>query len=180
MADNVYTSTQSMPAWAQPYAQGYLERAQGVADTPYQGYGGETVAGMNPWQTQAYQSLATRAMQGSPLMSQANGALGQQMAQQPQGATKNLLFGQSNPYLGQQIDAAQGDLARNWNNVAKPQWDTSMQKSGSFGNAGVMQANQNAQSDLQRNMGRIGSDMRMADYGTPAISSKHWLQVLTV
>ena len=154
-----------MPAWAQPYAQGFLERAQGVADTPYQGYGGETVAGMNPWQTQALTAQAQRGMQGSPVMSQANLGLTGMMGSQPMGATANPMAAGGNPYLTQQIDSAQGDLARNWNTVQKPQWDTAMQRSGSFGNSGIMEANQNAQSDLQRNMGRIGSDMRMQDYG---------------
>jgi len=70
-----------------------------------------------------------------------------------------------NPYLQTQIDQAQGDMARNWNNVQKPAWDTSMQRSGSFGNSGVMQANQEAQRMMQENMGRIGADMRFQNYG---------------
>jgi putative salt-induced outer membrane protein YdiY len=39
-----------------------------------------------------------------------------------------------------------------------------MQRSGSFGNSGIAQMNQMAQSDMQRNMGNIASGMRMQDY----------------
>ena len=157
MADLISTSSSAMPAWAQPYAQGYLQRAQQVADTPYQAYTGETVAGMNPWQTQAYGAMAQRAMNGSPVMSAANSTL------------QNVIGGgllNGNPQLRSQIDAAQGDLARNWNNVAAPSWGTANQRSGSFGNAGLAMAENNARNDLQRNMARIGSDMRFQNYNT--------------
>lgn len=162
MADT-YTSSTSMPSWAQPYAQGYLQRAQAVADNPYQQYTGQMVADMSPWQTQAYQGIAQRAMSGSPVMSAANGALTGYFGGQSPGATQNPYAG-SNPYLQQNIDAAQGDLARNWNNVAAPAWGSANQRSGSFGNAGLAMAENNARSDLQRNMGQIGSQMRMQDY----------------
>ena len=154
MADTI-TSTTSMPSWVQPHAQGYLQRAQQVADSPYQQYTGQRVADMAPWQTQGLQAQAQRAMSGSPVM----GAANQQLT--------NTISGQNltgNPYLQTQIDQAQGDLARNWNNVQKPAWDTSMQRSGSFGNSGIMQANAQAQQGLQENMGRIGADMRFQNY----------------
>lgn len=162
MADITTSSSTSMPAWAQPYAQGYLQRAQQVADTPYQAYTGQRVADMNPYQTGAFQGIANRAVQGSPVMSAANQAL-PGMFNPTQGATQNPYAG-SNPYLQQNIDAAQGDLARNWNNVAAPSWATANQQSGSFGNAGLALAENNARDSLQRNMGQIGSSMRMQDY----------------
>lgn len=172
MADITTTQSNSMPAWATNYAQGYLGRAQQVADSPYQAYTGQRVADFAPWQQQGLQAQAQRAMSGSPVMNAANAALpgmfqgGGQAAQNQYGpvqAQANPYAG-SNPYLTQQIDAAQGDVVRNWNNVQKPQWDTSMQRSGSFGNSGIAQANQMAQSDMQRNLGQISSGMRFQDY----------------
>jgi hypothetical protein len=172
MADITTTSTSAMPSWAQPYAQGYLQRAQQVADSPYQAFTGQRVADMAPWQNQAYQAQAQRAMSGSPVMNQANAGLTNMMqgggtaAQNPYGpvqAQANPYAG-SNPYLQQSIDSTLGDVTRNWNNVQKPQWDTSMQRSGSFGNSGIAQMNQMAQRDMQRNMGNIASGMRMQDY----------------
>jgi hypothetical protein len=172
MAD--YTSTTSMPAWAQPYAQGYLERAQQTADQPYQQYQGPRVAGFTPWQQQGLQAQAQRAADGSPLMDGASGALQGMYGQPQRGAAANTAgpvtpqanpyAGASNPYLTQQIDAAQGDMVRNWNTVQAPQFDTAMSRSGSPNNAGVAQAAGFAASDLQRNMGRVAGDMRMQDY----------------
>lgn len=156
MADTTTTQNIGLPAFAQPYAQGYLQRAQQVADSPYQAYTGQRVADFAPWQQQAFQAQAQRAMSGSPVMNAANSQL--------QSTISGANLG-GNPYLQSQIDQAQGDLARNWNNVQKPAWDTSMQRSGSFGNSGIMQANQEAQNQLQQNMGRIGSDMRFQNYG---------------
>jgi hypothetical protein len=172
MADITTTQTSAYPSWAANYAQGYLGRAQQVADSPYQAYTGQRVADFAPWQQQGLQAQAQRAMSGSPVMNAANAALpgmfqgGGQAAQNQYGpvqAQANPYAG-SNPYLTQQIDAAQGDVVRNWNNVQKPQWDTSMQRSGSFGNSGIAQANQMAQSDMQRNLGQISSGMRFQDY----------------
>lgn len=162
MADVTTTSTSSYPTFAQPYAAGYLQRAQQVTDSPYQAYTGPMVADMTSYQTGALGGIAQRAMQGSPVMSAANGALPGYFGGQGS-ATQNPYAG-SNPYLQQNIDAAQGDLARNWNNVAAPSWATANQQSGSFGNAGLAMAENNARADMQRNMGQIGSQMRMQDY----------------
>ena len=157
MADLTTTSTSAVPDWAQPFSLGYLQRAQQVSDTPYQAYQGQRVADFNPYQTQAYDLTARRAMQGSPTMSAGNQTLTN---------TINGGYLNGNPYLQGQIDSAQGDLVRQWNNVAKPQWDTSMQQSGSFGNSGVAQAQAMAQEGLQRQLGNIDTTMRGNAYNT--------------
>jgi hypothetical protein len=50
------TSTQQMrlPEWYQKAAKGTLGFAKDVASRPYQPYGGQTVAGINPYQQQAF------------------------------------------------------------------------------------------------------------------------------
>lgn len=188
------TTTQtSLPNWLQPYAEGFVQRAQQVADMPYQPYQGQTVAGLNQWQQQGLTAMGNRAMQGSPVTGWAQYAAtnmmqgqGPQAAQNPMGPVNaaggtapvwsntwnnsqvapgtNPYLGQNNPYLQQQIDNAQGDVIRNWNTVAAPQFDTAMARSGSFGNEGIRQATSLAASDMQRNLGRIATDMRMQDY----------------
>lgn len=157
MADVTTTQNSGFPLWAQDQASGWLKRAQQVADSPYQQYTGQRVASFAPWQDQAYQAQAQRAMSGSPVMNAANA----QLTNTINGGNLN-----GNPYIDSQINQAQGDLARNWNNVQAPAWSRSMQNSGSFGNSGVMQANQDAQNQLQQNMGKIGSDMRFQNYNT--------------
>lgn len=76
----------------------------------------------------------------------------------------NPYLGRDNPYLTDKINAAQGDLARNYNLTTQPAYNTAMVKSGSFGNAGVQQMNENAQLNLQKSMGDISTNMRGQDY----------------
>jgi hypothetical protein len=155
MADYTTTSSTQMPAFVQPYAQGYLQRAQTVADSPYQQYPGQRVADLKPYQPEAAGGMYARGMQGNPTMAAGNTNLQQTLGGQ---------YLQGNPYLQSQIDQAQGDAVRSWNTMAKPQWDTAMQRSGSFGNSGLAQMEQQAASDTQRNIGQIGSNMRFQNY----------------
>lgn len=76
----------------------------------------------------------------------------------------NPYLGQSNPYLQDTIDKAQGDVVRNFNLTAQPAFNAGMVKSGSFGNAGVQELNTNAQKNLQDSLGNISTQMRGADY----------------
>lgn len=147
------TQNQPLP-WVTPYLQDYMSRAQDVANVPYQQSPGNYVGPNQTLQT-AWQATANRALQGSPVQSAAN----QQLTN-----TINGGFLNGNPYLDQTISNAQGDLVRSWNTVAKPQWDKAMQQSGSFGNTGVMEYQQNAQNDFMRNLARIGTDMRFGNY----------------
>lgn len=76
----------------------------------------------------------------------------------------NPYLGQDNPYLQANIDKAQGDLVRNYNLTTQPAYNSAMVRSGSFGNAGVQQLNENAQKNLQSSLGDISNSMRMQDY----------------
>ena len=151
-----YTTTNAPLPWMEPYMQDYLSRAQDVANQPYAASPG-TALDANPYQMAGWQATANRAMQGSPVMGAANSQL------------QNIIGGgfmNNNPYLDSSIANAQGDLTRAWNTVQKPAWDTAMQRSGSFGNTGVMESNANAQNTLQQNLGRVASDMRGNAYNT--------------
>lgn len=149
------TQTSQPLPWMQPYMQDYMQRAMQTANQPYKASPSQYV-GPNQTMQQGWQAIANRAMGGSPVMDAAN-----------QNLTKTLSGGylNGNPQLNSQIQAAQGDLTRSWNNVQKPAWEKAMQGSGSFGNTGVMEAYGDATNDLQRNLGRIGSDMRFQNYG---------------
>lgn len=76
----------------------------------------------------------------------------------------NPYLGKDNPYLTDKINAAQGDLVRNYNLTTQPAYNTAMAKSGSFGNAGVQQMNENAQRNLQKSLGDVSTNMRGQDY----------------
>lgn len=77
----------------------------------------------------------------------------------------NPFLGQANPYLQQNIDNTMGDMARNYNLMTKPNTESSMVASGSFGNSGLQQMQQNQQQNLTDSMGKTAAGMRMQDYG---------------
>jgi hypothetical protein len=83
-------------------------------------------------------------------------------------ATANPYLGVDNPYLTATIDKAQGDLTRNYNLTAQPAFNAAMVNSGSFGNAGVQQMNENSQRNLQGSLGNISTQLRGADYANQA------------
>jgi hypothetical protein len=149
------TTNQPLP-WVQPYMQDYLARSQEVANQGYQQSPG-TYTAPNPYLQQGWEATANRAMQGSPVMGAANTQL--------QNIIGGGMMGQ-NPYLSESIANAQGDLTSAWNQVQKPAWDTAMQRSGSYGNTGIAQANGFAQNGLQQQLGRVASDMRSNAYNT--------------
>ena len=79
-------------------------------------------------------------------------------------SSSNPYLGQSNPYLQANIDNAQGDIIRNWNTAVQPAFNSAMVNSGSFGNAGVQQMNDNAALTTQKALGQVSDSMRMQDY----------------
>lgn len=117
------TVQQNFPDWAVPYAQNFLGRSQQVADQPYQPYTGQTTAQFNPIQTGAYNAMAQRAAQGSPVSDAAASEL-----------TKTLSGGylNANPYMDQLVGQNQRDVLKGM--------DTLQARSGSFGNSGVYQS----------------------------------------
>lgn len=155
------TTNQPLP-YMEPYVKDYMARSQEVANQPYQQSPG-TYTGPNQYLTAGWDATANRAMQGSPLMGQANTQLSNIMG--------GGMMGQ-NPYLSQSVANAQGDLTKAWNQVQKPAWDTAMQRSGSYGNTGIQQANGYAADSLQQNLGRVASDM----YGNAYNQERGYMQ----
>lgn len=129
-----------VPSWVRPYAENYLQASTQVANQPYQPYGGQTVAQLNPYQVQGYNAQAQRALQGSPVSDAASGEIQRTLS----GGYLN-----NNPYLNQQIDMASQDVLRNMTNVDA--------RSGSFGNSGV-------QANTASALGNVATQIRGQDY----------------
>lgn len=160
------TTTSAPPAWLQPYLQNYMAQGSKVAGQPYKPYTGQTVAGLNSTQYGAMDAIAKRATQGTPEQSAGRreltgtlggGYLGHQSAVNPYASD-------ANPYLQKNIDAAQGDVMRNFNTIAAPSYGTANARSGSFGNAGLAMVENEGRRGVADELGRISSGMRMADY----------------
>lgn len=67
----------NLPAWAQPYSEEILGKAQALTDVnqnPYETYSGQRLAGFTPMQQQAFQNIS--GMQVSPQTGQATGLAG--------------------------------------------------------------------------------------------------------
>jgi hypothetical protein len=147
--------TTGLPNWVNPYAQNFLQQASDLANKPYQPYSGQTVAPLNPYTQQGVNMQATLGANGTQV-----GNVGSQ-------ALSDIIAGKNmggNPYLDQQVNAAQQDLVRNYNLATAPQMESAMVNSGSFGNSGLQQMQQAQQSDLQRNLGVVSANMRGAAY----------------
>lgn len=76
----------------------------------------------------------------------------------------NPFLGTSNPYLQQNIDSTMGDMAKGYNMTTKPNTESAMVGSGSFGNSGLQQQQNYQQSQLNDSMGKTAAGMRLNDY----------------
>lgn len=151
------TQKNEPPKWMQPHLEEYVDRAKEVADQPYQAYTGQRVADFNPVQEQAFGSIYQRAMEGAPEVGAARAD-----------ATKSLTggyLGEGNPYLTQAIDAASGDVTRNFQNAVAPQTDAAFARKGAFGGSAWQQAQSDNSRNLAGQLGNISTDMRYRNYG---------------
>jgi len=149
-------------AWQDAYQQDLASQAQRTGQMQYTPFGQSTIAGANPWQTQAWQSTFQRGMQGAPEVSAARDTLtntinGGAMASNP------YLQGE-NPYLQSTIDSTLGDITKNYNQTVRPAMGTAQARSGSFGNAGLQQIQNSQQQGLAQELGRASSNLRYGDY----------------
>lgn len=153
--DTNTTSTSGVPEWATPFAQNFLDRSAQVSDQPYQGYTGNTVAQLNPYQTQGINAQAQRGAAGSPV----NAAAGTELQKTLSGGYLN-----NNPYLAKQYDAAAGSITKNYNNSVIPQLTALDARSGSFGNTGVASVTGQAQGQLAEQLGNVATNLYGNDY----------------
>jgi len=162
------STTQSIPTELKPLAKAYSDKAMDLSNQAYRGYDGQQVAGLNWLQTTGAQAAADRAMNGDSLMNQGKSTMQNALASGNAATSlgnlgKNQYAG-SNPYLQQNINAALGDITRNYNDAIAPGLTTQAVGSGSFGNSGAQAVQQNSLNDLTKNLGNTASSMRMQDY----------------
>lgn len=144
------------------YMTDLATKAQNLGNTGYTGFGQSTQVAANPMQTNAWQATYNRGMSGAQEVSDGRTQL--QNTINGVGFSSNPYLQGENPYLQSSIDSALGDVTRNYNNVIKPQTESAMVGSGSFGNSGLQQLQGQQQADMARTMGDTASNMRFADY----------------
>lgn len=148
-------SMPAIPDELKPLANQYTQTALKYANTPYQAYGGQRYADLNQNQNSALQMIQNRAQNGSATMNNAEGALNQ-----------FIQGGNTNPYLDRMVSKAQGSVAENYNLMTKPQMESAMVNSGSFGNSGLQQMQANQQKQAAQQMSDISTQMYGNAYGT--------------
>lgn len=152
--DSTSSSRIEYPDEIKPLLYNVANLSTDLYNQNWQGYGGQRYADLNSTQQQALQGITDRAANGSPVMDQANATLAQMMGDQ------------SNPYLDQQVANAQKSIVDSYNLTTKPQMESSMVGSGSFGNSGLQQMQGQQQNQLQQNLGNVATQMYGDAYNT--------------
>lgn len=160
------TSMPMIPDELKPLANLFTRQAEQLAQTPWQGYTGQRFADTNDTQNLGVGMVQNRALYGDPTMNQA-----QQTIQQ------TLQGGQTNPYLDSLVNKAQQGVVQNYNTMVKPQMETSMARSGSFGNAGLQQMQGLQQQAAADKMGDIATQMYGNAYNTDRANQMSALQL---
>lgn len=142
------------PDEIKPLLSNVAQLSTDLYNKPWQSYDSQRYADLNDTQQQALQGIQDRASGGSELWSQAQSGLQQ------------MLGDQQNPYLDQQVANAQKSVVDSYNLTTKPQMESAMVGSGSFGNSGLQQMQQQSQNQLQQNLGNVATEMYGNAYNT--------------
>lgn len=153
-------TTTTIPAYAKPYVERMLGKAEALTESPYQAYGGQRAAGFNPLQQQAFQGAgqlgtAEQVGQGSQLAGVAGlqgltaGGRYMNMATSPQ-ATQAFM----SPYIQGALDPQLRE-ARRQSDITGQQNQAQAVQQGAFGGSrsAIVEA------ERQRNLGNLQSDI---------------------
>ncbi len=149
------SSAISYPNELKPLLNNVANLSNQMANTPWKPYGDQRYADLNDTQKQALGMVTDRATNGSPVMDQANQTL-----------TSMLQGGETNPYLDDMVGRAQQSMVDSYNTTTKPQMESAQVGSGSFGNSGLQQMQQQSQDQLQQNLGGVATQMYGDAYKT--------------
>lgn len=156
--DNKSSSVAEPPAETKPYLQPYLSRASDLSNAPYQDYGGQTVAGMNQNQIDAFGMTRDRAMAGSPQQGMAN-------VNSYKTLRGDFLDPASNPWLSKTYDSAAGDMTRNFQNSAMPSINSTFSLAGRYGSGAHQNAVGDASRTLSSGLSNLGTQIYGQNYG---------------
>lgn len=122
------TTTQQLPAYAQPYAEELMSRGAGLSNKQYTPYEGQRIADLNSAQDSALQMTTGQALNGF----QGQGDVGDLYQRTVRG---DYLTPNSNPYLQATADA----IGTNYNRTTGAQNASMQRTAGAFGNSGLGQ-----------------------------------------
>jgi hypothetical protein len=153
----------NLPAWAQPYSEQLLGKAQALTDinqNPYQAYQGQRLAGFTPMQQQAFQNIQN--MQVSPQTGQATGlagiagvgSLGAGQNYMNMATDPNAISAYMSPYMQNVVDWQKQQAVMDYSR-ALPGLGAQASQQGAFGGSrhGLVEAE--AQRNLQNQLAGI-------------------------
>lgn len=176
------TNKMEPPDAVKPYLDPYMQHAAAIAQTPYQQYQGQQIAGFTGDQQAGFDMTRNVAQDSQNNLQLANGHLygtinnaylgrdtgtNEYLGQQATVGT-NALLGMNNPYLNSAIDSTMGDITKHFNNSVANNTDATMARSGAFGGSAWQQAQSENANQLALGLGRTSNDMRMTDYALQA------------
>jgi hypothetical protein len=137
-SNTTQTVTQELPAWARPYAKESLGKAQALADSPYQTYGGERIAQFSPLQQQAFGQAGQQQVAGQIGFGSGLAGLAGTSSFGDQGTAASFM----SPYMQQVVDQQMASAQRQAD-IAGTQRGAQAVRAGAFG--GSRQAIENAE-----------------------------------
>lgn len=135
------TTVESIPDELKPLASAYTNKAINLSNQGFTPYGAPRYADLNSTQQLGIGMVQDRALNGSPTMRNAEGALNQ------------TIQGGTNPYLDAMVNKAQASVLGNANAAAA--------RSGSFGNSGIAE-------QAAKQMGDVATQMYGGAYESDA------------
>jgi hypothetical protein len=148
------TVSNSVPPEFSGLASNVAQRGQEIGNLPFSPYPYATVADFNPYQFMGFDMGANQALQG-----QIPGQAGDLASKTLSGGFLN-----SNPYLDSVVNNTLGDITNQFNTSVAPSMAATAMKSGSFGNTGYQEMEQNERNQLAKTLGGVSSNMRMGAY----------------
>lgn len=140
-----------------PYLAPYLNQANQVANTPYETYQGQRIAGLTPEQYMGAGLTSAQAL---------NGFEGQNDAFSNYAATMrgDFMNPDSNPWLAANAQKAMGDISSAYRSGTKPTTDAAFSRSGAFGGSAWRDSVANNQRQLGDALGNAANQFYGQNY----------------
>jgi hypothetical protein len=155
---NTSSQETTIPSWLRPSVEPLYKQsasiAQQIASQPYQRYGGQRVADINPGMRTAITGI--------------QGNVNNPMLNASKGYTSDVLSGkymQGNPYLQDVINKSTKDITSSFQKSALPQMQSNLARQGAFGGSGWSQANRDINEGFAESLADTISNLRYQDYG---------------
>lgn len=153
-------SSTEVPAYARPYVERMLGKAEALSQTPYQAYGGERIAGFTPMQQRAFQGVANlapaqqlgTATQMSGLAGLQGMGAGQQFAQQA--TSPGAMGAYMSPFAQLALEPQMREAARRSAIEGQMQQAQAVQRGAFGGSRSTL-----LEAERQRNLGQLQSDI---------------------